>query len=88
MSAAIFSRNAEGRLGSGSGSVIHPDGYILTNDHVVRDLSGWVLLKNRKPLPYKTVGRLPEKDLAVIKIKAGEPLPRHSPGAQQRLDDR
>ena len=66
---AIFSQGDNGRLNSGSGSVIHRDGFILTADHVVRDYPGVVLLKGQTPQRYRLVGRLPEKDLAVIQIR-------------------
>lgn len=65
---AVFSQEKDGRLSSGSGSVIHEDGFILTADHVVRDLPGVVLLKGELPQRYRLVGRLPEKDLAVIQV--------------------
>jgi len=65
---AVFSQHEEGRLNSGSGSVIHEDGFILTADHVVRGFPGVVLLKGHRPLRYRTVARLPEKDLAVLQV--------------------
>jgi S1-C subfamily serine protease len=65
---AIFSQGRDRVLHSGSGSIIHPAGFILTNDHVVRDRAGVVLLNEREAVPYQTVGRLPEKDLALIRI--------------------
>ena len=71
--AAIFSQS-EGELSMGSGSVIHPSGYILTNDHVIANKEGLVLLKGHKPLPYKIVGNLPEKDLCLIKVSHPEAL--------------
>ena len=63
---AIFSQGEDRKLYSGSGSIIHPAGFILTNDHVVGDRPGVVLMKGQGPVRYQTVGRLPEKDLAVI----------------------
>lgn len=71
---AVFSGGRDGALHSGSGSVIHPAGFILTNDHVVQDRPGAVLLKDRPPVRYQLVGRLPEKDLAIIRIAVPEPL--------------
>ena len=72
--AAIFTEVKDNTLGSGSGSVIHRDGYILTNDHVVGDHSGVVLLADQPPLRFRTVGRISEKDLALIKVDAPKPL--------------
>jgi S1-C subfamily serine protease len=71
---AIFSQDGPDSGRSGSGSVIHEDGYILTNDHVVRNSPGQVLLADGTVLPYRTVGRLPEKDLAVILVRPSRPL--------------
>ncbi len=72
--AAIFSQ-AEGRLSMGSGSVVHKEGYVLTNDHVVAGMGGVVLLRdNRLPLEYKIIGRMPEKDLCLLKVQVPHPL--------------
>src|SRR5712675_1667917 len=61
--------------GLGSGVIISPDGYIVTNNHVVdgsTDIS--VTMSNREVLPAKVVGTDPLTDLAVIKVK-GSNLP-------------
>ncbi len=71
---AIFSQGSDGKLHSGSGSIVHPAGFILTNDHVIRDRPGVVLMKGRGPVRYRIVGRLPEKDLAVIRISVPDKL--------------
>ncbi len=71
---AVFSQGSDRDLHSGSGSIIHPAGFILTNDHVVRDRPGVVLMKGHGPLRYQLVGRLPEKDLAVIRISVPDKL--------------
>jgi len=71
---AVFSQSPDGNESSGSGSIIHPDGFILTADHVVRDRRGMVILGDGSLLPYRTVGRLPEKDLALIKVEPKLPL--------------
>jgi S1-C subfamily serine protease len=72
--AAVFSQ-AEGRLSMGSGSVVHKDGYVLTNDHVVAGMGGVVLLRNHQlPLKYSIIGRMPEKDLCLLKVRASKPL--------------
>jgi S1-C subfamily serine protease len=71
---AIYAQG-EGEMHSGSGSVISPHGFILTNDHVVRNRSGVVLFADGETRPFRVVGRLPEKDLAVVLVSAPSPLP-------------
>lgn len=56
------------RFSSGSGVIIHPDGYALTNDHVVQNNPGFAVLRGQAPLRFRVVGRSPEKDLAVIQL--------------------
>ncbi len=57
--------------GSGSGVVISPDGYIVTNNHVVDGaVDIRVSTSNRRVLKAKLVGRDPLTDLAVLKVDA------------------
>ena len=61
--------------GIGSGVVVTEDGYILTNNHVVDGAeSVKVQLNDGTDHPAKVVGRDPQTDLAVLKIK-GSNLP-------------
>jgi serine protease Do len=56
--------------GIGSGVIISPDGYIVTNNHVVDgavDLR--VTMSDRRVLPAKLIGTDPLTDLAVIKVE-------------------
>jgi serine protease Do len=54
---------------SGSGFIVSPDGYILTNNHVVADADKvTVTLFDKSVLTAKIVGRDPSTDVAVIKI--------------------
>ncbi|HTC00533.1 MAG TPA: trypsin-like peptidase domain-containing protein, partial [Ferruginibacter sp.] len=56
---------------SGSGVIISPDGYIVTNNHVVADADELtVTLNDKKTYTAKVVGTDPSYDLAVIKIDA------------------
>lgn len=60
----------------GSGFIINKDGYILTNDHVVRDAESIkVKLSNERVYDGKVIGSDPKTDIAVIKISAREDLP-------------
>ena len=57
--------------GAGSGAIIRPDGYIVTNYHVIdsaEDIT--VTLADGQTFLAEVVGRDPEGDLAVIKIEA------------------
>jgi serine protease Do len=57
--------------GIGSGIIISPDGYIVTNNHVVGDATQIkVTLNDRRVFPAKLVGVDKLNDLAVIKIDA------------------
>ncbi len=59
--------------GLGSGVVISPNGYILTNNHVVDGASTvTVTLNNRHEYKARVVGADPKTDIAVVKIDAGE----------------
>jgi Do/DeqQ family serine protease len=56
--------------GIGSGVIISPDGYIVTNNHVVDGADSiQVTLNNNKSYTAVVVGRDPDTDLALIKIK-------------------
>ncbi|HKD78114.1 MAG TPA: Do family serine endopeptidase [Candidatus Angelobacter sp.] len=55
--------------GLGSGIIISPDGYIVTNNHVVEGATDIrVTLNDRRVLPAKLIGTDPMTDVAVIKI--------------------
>jgi serine protease Do len=57
------------RSGLGSGVIVSPDGYIITNNHVLEDADRVkVELGDRRELEAKVIGKDPASDLAVIKI--------------------
>lgn len=61
--------------GLGSGVIVSPDGYILTNNHVVEDADELkVLLSDDREFLAKVIGTDPKTDIAVIKVEA-ESLP-------------
>jgi len=59
------------RTGYGSGVIIDPEGHIVTNNHVIEGSSSIeVTLNDGRVLKADVVGRDPQTDVAVIKIKA------------------
>jgi serine protease Do len=59
--------------GVGSGIIISPDGYIVTNDHVVDGATSIkVTLNDRRILSAKVVGADKLTDLAVLKVNASD----------------
>jgi serine protease Do len=65
-------------FGSGTGFVFRPDGYILTNNHVVEDADRvTVRFADGRTMDAEVVGRDPNSDIAVIKVDAKglTPLP-------------
>jgi len=64
------------RVALGSGFIIDPTGYVVTNNHVVQDASKvTVILQDNSRHPAKVIGRDPKTDLALLKIESKEPLP-------------
>jgi len=60
----------------GSGFVIHPSGYIMTNHHVIQQATEIkVSFADKTTLPARKVGAAPEFDVCVIKVDAPKPLP-------------
>jgi serine protease Do len=70
----------------GSGVIIDPRGYILTNEHVIARASRVsVTLADERTFPARIVGTDPDHDLAVIKVDAKEPFPAVETGDSDRL---
>lgn len=62
-------RQRERRQGMGAGFFISADGYILTNNHVVKDaVKVKVLTIDQKEYPAKVIGTDPKTDLALLKV--------------------
>jgi len=63
-------------VGSGSGVIITPDGYIITNNHVIANAAQLeVTLNNNKTYEAELIGADPKTDIALIKIDATDDLP-------------
>lgn len=59
------------RGGQGSGVIISPDGYILTNNHVIADARDVkVTLPDKREFKGMIIGTDPKTDLAVVKVNA------------------
>ncbi|MEJ0036841.1 MAG: DegQ family serine endoprotease [Gammaproteobacteria bacterium] len=66
-----FQFQPQPQRGSGSGFIVSPDGYILTNAHVVMDADQvTVKMNDRREYPAKVIGIDQKTDVAVIKIEA------------------
>lgn len=64
------------QIGTGSGVIISPDGYIITNNHVIngaQDLS--ITLNDNKIYTAKLIGTDEKTDIALLKIDADDDLP-------------
>ncbi len=69
----------------GSGVIVSPNGYILTNNHVVAKATEIkVFLPNKQEYPAKVVGTDPKTDIAVLKIQASN-LPTVTFGDSSKL---
>ena len=63
-------------MAQGSGFFISPDGYIVTNDHVVENATEvHVVMEDGKVLPAKVVGTDKKTDLALLKVSTGSNYP-------------
>lgn len=69
-------RPPQAQISSGSGFVVSPDGYILTNNHVIEGATEVrVYFPDRRYYEAEIIGADPFTDVAVIKVDTGEDLP-------------
>ena len=80
------------QVAGGSGFIISPDGYILTNNHVVEGASKIQVHfgadengNGGHTLDAKIIGRDPATDVALLKIDAGQTLPNIPLGDSDRI---
>lgn len=71
----------------GSGFIIDPNGYIITNNHVIEGADEIKVTHQKKEYDAKIIGRDPKTDIALIKIKdAAEALPVARLGDSDKLE--
>ena len=71
----LYGESAPKKVGSGSGVIISPDGYIITNDHVIDGAAEIeVTINNNQAYKAILVGSDPYTDIAVLKIDPKTPL--------------
>ncbi|MGJ5642112.1 trypsin-like peptidase domain-containing protein [Formosa sp. S-31] len=69
-------RPMQPQVGTGSGVIISPDGYIITNNHVIDGAQALsVTLNNNKEYDAKVIGSDDKTDIALLKIEVDEELP-------------
>ncbi|HKX26641.1 MAG TPA: trypsin-like peptidase domain-containing protein [Blastocatellia bacterium] len=74
------------RRGNGSGVIIDPQGYILTNQHVIQGADRIkIKLYDGNELPARVVGSDRETDLAVVKVDPPAPLTAARMGDSERM---
>lgn len=64
-----FTRPMQALQGTGSGVIVSPDGYIVTNNHVIQNASSLqVTLNNNETYTAEVIGSHPQSDIALLKI--------------------
>jgi S1-C subfamily serine protease len=75
-----------GKRGSGSGFLVTPDGYLLTNSHVVGSAGAvQVQFDDDSELPARVVGTDPDTDLALVHVGTPRALPHLTLGVSATL---
>jgi serine protease Do len=78
--------NEQRSEGLGSGVIVSPEGYILTNNHVVDGATEvQVVLPDRREFKARVIGRDDKTDIAVVKIDAGN-LPAITIGDSDKVE--
>jgi serine protease Do len=80
-------REREGpRRGAGTGFIINPEGYILTNHHVIDGADRlMVRLTDGRTLHAQPIGSDPDTDIALVKVESPRPLPYATLGDSDQL---
>ncbi|WP_433927878.1 Do family serine endopeptidase [Sorangium cellulosum] len=70
----------------GTGFIIDPNGYVVTNEHVIHEASGVrVRLADEREFEAEVVGRDPKLDLALLRLKGANGLPVAPLGSSEQL---
>ena len=78
----------QGRMaqGSGSGTILSPDGIVLTNNHVVEGATTIELaLTDARRVPARILGRDPDTDIAVLRAETSDRLPAARLGNSKKI---
>jgi S1-C subfamily serine protease len=80
------SRQGRPAQGSGSGTILSPDGIVLTNNHVVEGASAIELaLTDARRFPARVLGRDPDTDIAVLRAETADRLPAARLGNSKKI---
>jgi S1-C subfamily serine protease len=80
------SRQGRVAQGSGSGTILSPDGIVLTNNHVVEGASAIELaLTDDRRFPARVLGRDPDTDIAVLRAETSDRLPAARLGNSKKI---
>ena len=80
------SRQGRAAQGSGSGTILSPDGLVLTNNHVVEGASTIELaLTDDRRFSARVLGRDPDTDIAVLRAETTDRLPAARLGNSKKL---
>ncbi|WP_124728070.1 S1C family serine protease [Staphylospora marina] len=84
----LLERESGSRYHFGSGFVIHPSGWIVTNEHVIHQASSIRVKLDgiRTPLPAAVAWRDEQRDLALLKIRPPRPLKPLRLGDSRRVE--
>ena len=70
----------------GAASVIHEDGYLITNEHVLSGMiQGNATLFGKQSKPFKVIASMTSEDLAIIKVDTKDKLKKIALGRSHDL---
>ena len=79
-------RRGQAAQGSGSGTILSPDGIVLTNNHVVEGATSIELsLADARRVPARILGRDPDTDIAVLRAETRDNLPAATLGNSKQV---